>query len=174
MRKILAALLLAAALPVSAQTIQVHAHRGGRAARPENTLPAFHYAIENQVDAIELDLAVTRDNVLVVSHSPYLTQPHYDDPRMNAVLANERHCAGPELPPGTLIHSLTLAQLRQYDCGATTLAAFTNKSPSPTPTSPPSTRSSPSLPRAPSTSTSRPRSSPPTPRSPPRPKPSSR
>ena len=124
MRKSLAALLLAAALPLSAQTIQVHAHRGGRAARPENTLPAFQYAIDNKVDALELDLAVTSDNVLVVSHSPFLTQPHYDDPRINAALSNERHCAGPDLPAGTPIHSLTLAQLRQYDCGATTLVAF--------------------------------------------------
>ena len=128
MLKNLVALLLAAAMPVSAQstnqTILVHAHRGGRAARPENTIPAFQYGIDNKVDALELDIAVTKDNVLVVSHSPYLTQPHYDDPRINAVLTNERHCAGPELPPGTTIHSLTLAQLKQYDCGATTLTAF--------------------------------------------------
>jgi glycerophosphoryl diester phosphodiesterase len=95
MRKSLAVLLLGAALPISAQqTIQVQAHRGGRAARPENTLPAFQYAIGLKVEALELDLAVTKDNVLVVSHSPYLTQPHYDDPRMTAVLANER----PPLP----------------------------------------------------------------------------
>lgn len=127
MRKSLSLLLLAAALPLSAQTILVHAHRGGRAARPENTLPAFQYAIDNKVDALELDLAVTKDNVLVVSHSPYLTQPHYDDPRINAVLTNERHCAGPELPPGTVIHSLTLAELKRYDCGATTLAAFSRQ-----------------------------------------------
>ncbi len=120
----LAALLLAAALPLSAQTLQVHAHRGGRAARPENTIPAFQYAIDNKVDAIELDLAVTKDNVLVVSHSPYLTQPHYDDPRIQAALAGERHCSGPELAAGTTIHSLTLAELNKYDCGATTLAAF--------------------------------------------------
>lgn len=121
----LAALLLAIALPVSAQTtILVHAHRGGRAARPENTLPAFQYAIDHKVDALELDLAVTKDNVLVVSHSPYLIQPEGDTPFMKAVLANERHCSGPALPAGTFIHSVTLAQLKQYDCGATTLAAF--------------------------------------------------
>jgi glycerophosphoryl diester phosphodiesterase len=125
MRKSLAFLLLAAALPVSAQnTILVHAHRGGRAARPENTIPAFKYAAGLKVDALELDIAVTKDNVLVVSHSPYLAQPHFDDPRINAALQGERHCAGPELPPGTTIHSLTLAELRKYDCGSTTLAAF--------------------------------------------------
>jgi glycerophosphoryl diester phosphodiesterase len=124
MLKIFAASVLAIALPVSAQTILVHAHRGGRASRPENTLPAFEFAIEHRVDALELDLAVTKDNVLVVSHSPYLTQVEAKDAFMKAVLANERHCTGPELPPGTLIHSLTLAELKQYDCGATTLAAF--------------------------------------------------
>ncbi len=68
---------------------------------------------------LELDLAVTKDNVLVVSHSPYLIQPHSDDPFMAAVLLNERHCDGPPLPPGTFIHTLTLAQIKQYDCGNT-------------------------------------------------------
>jgi len=128
MRTNLVTLLLAVALPVftqaHSQTIEVHAHRGGRAAQPENTLPAFKYAAGLHVDALELDIAVTKDNVLVVSHSPFLTQPHFDDPRINAALSGERHCDGPELPPGTTIHSLTLAQLRQYDCGAHTLAAF--------------------------------------------------
>ncbi len=100
------------------RTVQVHAHRGGRALRPENTLPAFLYAIEIGADVLELDLAVTRDNILVASHSPFLTPP--DTPAH----ANERRCLGPALPPGTPIHSLTLAQLRHYDCGALTLPNF--------------------------------------------------
>ena len=136
MRTSLVTLLLAAALPVftqaHSQTIEVHAHRGGRAARPENTLPAFRYAAGLHVEALELDLAVTKDNVLVVSHSPFITQPHFPDSdpngaRFNAALAGERHCDGPALPPGTTIHQLTLAELRQYDCGAHTLAAFPNQ-----------------------------------------------
>jgi glycerophosphoryl diester phosphodiesterase len=62
-------------LAMSAQgaaKILVHGHRGARAARPENTLPAFEYAIEAGADVLELDLAVTKDNVLVVSHDPVL------------------------------------------------------------------------------------------------------
>ena len=35
------------------QNIQVHGHRGARAMRPENTLPAFEYAIAQGVDALE-------------------------------------------------------------------------------------------------------------------------
>src|SRR5215470_13578401 len=124
MLRMLLAFLVLTTFPSIAQTILVHAHRGGRAARPENTIPAFEYAIKNGTDVLELDLAITKDNVLVVSHSPYLIQPAPTEPWMKAVLANERHCMGPELPPGTVIHSLTLAQIKQYDCGATTLTAF--------------------------------------------------
>lgn len=116
--------LFCVSLPGVSETILIHAHRGGRAARPENTLPAFEYAIKNGADVLELDLAVTKDNVLVVSHFPYLTLPATEDAFLRSVLANERQCVGPAIAPGTLIHSLTLAQLKQYDCGAKTLAAF--------------------------------------------------
>lgn len=98
----------------NAQTILVHGHRGSRATRPENTIPAFEYAIQHGADVLELDLAVTKDNVLVVSHNPFITPDH----------PGERTCVGPEVPPQTAIHTLTLAQLEQYDCGAKTLANF--------------------------------------------------
>ena len=52
--------------------IQVHGHRGARAVLPENTIAAFEYAIGVGVDAIELDVVVSRDDVVVVSHDPYL------------------------------------------------------------------------------------------------------
>jgi glycerophosphoryl diester phosphodiesterase len=120
----ISAVLVLAAVPAMSQTILVHAHRGGRAYRPENTLASFNYGIDVGADVLELDLAVTKDNVLVVSHSPYLTQPASDDPRIVAAEENERHCDGPAVPPGTYIHSLTLAQLKQYDCGVHTLPAF--------------------------------------------------
>ena len=113
-------------MPTAPKTILVHAHRGGRAYRPENTLASFKYGISVGADVLELDLAVTKDNVLVVSHSPFLIQPAADssDPRIATIVANERKCIGPPLPPGTYIHSLTLAQIKQYDCGSTTLPAF--------------------------------------------------
>jgi glycerophosphoryl diester phosphodiesterase len=82
------------------QTIQVHGHRGARAMRPENTLPAFEYAIAQGVDALELDMAVTKDGVLVVSHDPELRSPV---------------CTGPR--DKVAIHSLTLAEVREWDCG---------------------------------------------------------
>jgi glycerophosphoryl diester phosphodiesterase len=69
--------------------------------RPENTLPAFEYAIAQGVDALELDMAVTKDTVIVVSHDPVLEPPVCNGPREKAV-----------------IHELTLAEVKQWDCGA--------------------------------------------------------
>jgi glycerophosphoryl diester phosphodiesterase len=85
-----------------AARILVHGHRGARAMRPENTLAAFEYAIEVGVDAIEMDLAVTRDDVLVVSHDPEL---------------NPEICRAPAGSP-TVIRQLTLEQVQRWDCGS--------------------------------------------------------
>jgi glycerophosphoryl diester phosphodiesterase len=84
-----------------APRILVHGHRGARARRPENTLPAFEYAIAQGVDALEMDMAVTKDNVIVISHDPTLEPPV---------------CTGPQ--SSAVIRQLTLAEVRQWDCGA--------------------------------------------------------
>ncbi|MFN0102536.1 MAG: glycerophosphodiester phosphodiesterase [Bryobacteraceae bacterium] len=99
---ILPVLLILMSLANAAPRILVHGHRGARAVRPENSLPAFEYAIAQGVDVLELDLAVTKDDVLVVSH----------DARMSP-----KFCQGPA-GAETLIRAMTLAQLRQWDCGA--------------------------------------------------------
>jgi glycerophosphoryl diester phosphodiesterase len=92
---------MSASSAADAEKIQVHGHRGARAVRPENTLPAFEYAIETGVDALELDMAVTRDNEIVISHDPILHPPV---------------CSGHA--PQAVIRELTLAQVREWDCGA--------------------------------------------------------
>lgn len=99
---ILPVLLILMPLANAAPRIQVHGHRGARAVRPENSLPAFSYAMEQGVDVLEMDLAVTKDDVLVVSH----------DARMNPA-----YCQGPA-GAETLIRKMTLVELRQWDCGA--------------------------------------------------------
>jgi len=50
------------------RSLDVHGHRGAAGLAPENTLAAFRKAIELGVDALEMDLHVTRDGELVVIH----------------------------------------------------------------------------------------------------------
>jgi glycerophosphoryl diester phosphodiesterase len=83
----------------------IEAHRGGRALRPENTLPAFANALSMGVDTLELDMGVTRDHVIVVSHERGL----------NPDLA--RAPDGRYVPAGIPFVQLTLAQVKQYDVG---------------------------------------------------------
>ena len=50
------------------QPRRLYAHRGASAERPENTMPAFERAIEIGVDALEMDVHLTRDDQLIVAH----------------------------------------------------------------------------------------------------------
>ena len=50
----------------------LHGHRGCRGLFPENTLPAFLHALTLGVDALELDVVISADNQVVVSHEPWL------------------------------------------------------------------------------------------------------
>ena len=97
-----------------AATIQVHGHRGARAMRPENTIPAFEYAIDQGVDAIEMDVAVTKDEVLVISHDPVL---------------NPEICRG--LAGTKVIREMTFAELRKWDCGSLPNPHFPKQTPVP-------------------------------------------
>ncbi len=107
-------LFLCSAILMAAPKILVHGHRGARAMRPENTIPAFEYAIQAGVDVLELDMAVTKDNVIVVSHDPYLEPPV---------------CSGPR--PKAVIHELTLAEIREWDCGKVKNPGFAKQIPVP-------------------------------------------
>lgn len=57
---------------MTTQSPVVIAHRGASAARPQNTLEAFHLAVEMGADWVELDVRRSADDVLIVSHDAYL------------------------------------------------------------------------------------------------------
>ena len=74
----------------------VTAHRGYSTAAPENTLPAFQLAIDHHSDRAELDVQMTKDGVVMVTHDTSL-----------------RRCTG----RNANIYDLTFAQVRELDAG---------------------------------------------------------
>lgn len=50
--------------------IEIHGHRGNSGHVLENTLPSFASAIEAGVDAIEMDLRLSKDGKVVIHHDP--------------------------------------------------------------------------------------------------------
>ncbi len=69
-RAALGALLLT--LSTTAWAFDLQGHRGARGLLPENTLASFARALSIGVTTLELDIAITRDGVLVISHDPTL------------------------------------------------------------------------------------------------------
>jgi glycerophosphoryl diester phosphodiesterase len=88
------------------KSIDLQAHRGGRGLWPENTLVSFAGALSIGVDTLELDLAVTKDGVVIVSHDP-LVNP--DLTRDAAGKFVEGH--------GPSFFSLNYADTQAYDVG---------------------------------------------------------
>ncbi len=91
----------------SGHALEIQGHRGARGNLPENTLPAFEFAVKAGADVLELDLQVTRDLQLVVSHDPVI---------------NREICVKPDgsrIPPSQELRviDLTWNELKQYDCG---------------------------------------------------------
>ena len=91
---------------VGAFAFDLEGHRGARGLAPENTLAAFRRALTIGVTTIETDLAVTRDDILVISHDPFLNPDLVRDAEGRWL--SER---------GPAIRSLTLVELKRFDIG---------------------------------------------------------
>ncbi len=85
--------------------VEVHGHRGAGAVLPENTIAAFKEALRVGVDVLELDLAVSKDNVLVVSHDLFVNSSICLDSR------------GKRVPQNIAFRDLTLKDIKTFDCG---------------------------------------------------------
>jgi glycerophosphoryl diester phosphodiesterase len=92
---------------ISGWSLDIQGHRGARWSRPENTLPAFQFAIESGVNTLEMDTLVTRDNEVVVTH----------DPTLNPELCRTKK--GEAIKSGIAIRSLSYEELKKFDCAST-------------------------------------------------------
>src|SRR3989337_2955132 len=85
-------------------------HRGARGLRPENTIPAFVYAIDSGVTTIELDLVITKDNQIIVSHEPWMSASICLQPDGSQISGSEEKSFN--------IYKMDYAQIQQFDCGS--------------------------------------------------------
>ena len=91
---------------LSAAALDLQGHRGARGLAPENTLRAFEVGLQNGVTTLELDIAITRDGVLVIHH----------DLALNPAFARDAQGRWLE-QPGAPIHTMTFDELQRYDVG---------------------------------------------------------
>ena len=89
--------------------IDIQGHRGARGLYPENSLPAFEKAIDMGVNTLELDIAITKENHVVVSHEPFMSRAICLKPNGEAISESEDMDFN--------IYQMTYETIKQFDCG---------------------------------------------------------
>ena len=105
MKKLLFILSFPMILQGQITSINWQGHRGARGLAPENTIPGVLKSLEYPISTIEIDLAVSRDGHLIVSHEPWM---------------NPQICltsSGDSILDQINLHTLTYDEIKQFDCG---------------------------------------------------------
>lgn len=84
-------------------------HRGARGLLPENTVPSFLKAVEIGADTVEMDLVVTGDSMLIVSHEPWFNHKISTKPGGEPVTESEAMDLN--------IYEMTYEETQLYDVG---------------------------------------------------------
>ena len=79
-------------------------HRGARGEAPENTIPAMLRAMQEGVNTLEMDVVVSRDSILILSHEPYFNETICHFSEQDSMENNIFH--------------LNWEQIKKIDCGS--------------------------------------------------------
>ncbi|MFM8347099.1 MAG: glycerophosphodiester phosphodiesterase family protein [Bacteroidota bacterium] len=88
----------------------IQGHRGARGIRPENTIPAFITALDSGVTTLEMDLAVSRDGKIIVSHEPWMNATICRKPDGSTISEQDQQLYN--------LFQMDYADIRQWDCGS--------------------------------------------------------
>ena len=88
--------------------VDVEAHRGGMGLYPEETLPAMLNAVKLGVNTLEMDLCVTQDKKVVLSHDRYFHPRYSSHPDGTPVVAGE---------PRTYLYEMPYSEVSKWDVG---------------------------------------------------------
>ena len=89
------------------ENFEIHGHRGCRGLMPENTIQAFRKALELDVDYLELDVVISKDRKVVVSHEPFFNSIFSTKPSGEPVVSDTE----------TNLYMMTYEEIRSYDVG---------------------------------------------------------
>ncbi|MGW8121165.1 glycerophosphodiester phosphodiesterase [Roseivirga echinicomitans] len=96
--------------------LDIQGHRGARGLMPENSIPAFMKALEESVTTLELDVVITKDKQVLVSHDPYMLSGICSKPNGEPVTKEEEN--------GFNIYQMTYSEVEAFDCGSRGNARF--------------------------------------------------
>ncbi|MGB7785135.1 MAG: glycerophosphodiester phosphodiesterase family protein [Salinimicrobium sp.] len=92
------------------KTTEVHGHRGAAGHRAQNSLQGFQYAVDHGVDAIEMDVVISKDKQVVVSHEPYMASDYVLTPNGKPIAhARERSYN---------LYEMEYSEIKKFDIGS--------------------------------------------------------
>jgi glycerophosphoryl diester phosphodiesterase len=94
-------------LCLSAFAVDWQGHRGARGLYPENTIGAMEEALKYPVTTLELDVVISKDNQVVVSHEPWMSEEICLNPEGKKVKDKEYN-----------LYKLTYEEIQKFDCGS--------------------------------------------------------
>jgi glycerophosphoryl diester phosphodiesterase len=104
-------------MSVKKYSFDLQGHRGARGLVAENTLKGFQKAIDLDVNTIELDVVISKDSMVVVSHEAY----------MNPIICLDAN--GDSLTNKTdfNLYQMTYDEIKSFDCGSLKHSEFPNQ-----------------------------------------------
>lgn len=90
-------------------TLDLQGHRGARGLLPENTIPGFLHAIDLGVTTLEMDVVISKDGYVVLSHEPYFSHDICTKPDGSPVTEEEEKTLN--------MYEMTYEEITRYDCG---------------------------------------------------------
>lgn len=102
-------LFLAACMTHNAHP-EVYGHRGCRGLMPENTIAGFIKATELGVDHLELDVVMSDDGQVIVSHEPWMAHHICTQPNGDSIPETDERSFN--------IYHMNVAEIRSFDCGS--------------------------------------------------------
>jgi|SRR6185437_10789373 len=91
-------------------SLDLQGHRGCRGLMPENTIPAFIKALDLGVTTLEMDVVISKDKQVIVSHDPFLSHEICLKSDGMEIWANEEKKYN--------IYQMYSSELTKYDCGS--------------------------------------------------------
>ncbi|GAL61190.1 glycerophosphodiester phosphodiesterase family protein [Algibacter lectus] len=103
----------------SKQNIEVQGHRGDRGNFPENSIEGFLSALHKGANVLELDLIISKDNQVVVSHEPYMSSLYMSKPSGEPILKSEEKNYN--------LYQMTYDSIKTFDGGSRGNQNFPNQ-----------------------------------------------
>ena len=95
---------------ISKIAVQVHGHRGAAGEWPQNSLQGFLYAVDLGVDALEMDVVISKDRKVVVSHEPYMASAYMLTPRGEAISHKKERDYN--------LYHMEYSEIKKFDAGS--------------------------------------------------------